>query len=171
MQSYKEKSVEDFIVIARAFCVWAESPPNDQDEDFKIALGILPQLYLSAIVLRESGGDESEVKDIPNDLIRAVYHRFSKLPFNAYGECFDPHIVPPEEPSIGSLVDDLGDIYHDVKRGLQHFDAGFTEQAIWHWQFHFRHHWGRHLVNALRALHCHAEANFLWPHGHPDENR
>jgi hypothetical protein len=170
MESTGQKTVEEFVATSRAFCDWAENPPRKREEDFEIALRLLPRLYCFALELRESGGDETEVTDIPHEKLSTVYHRFGNLPVNAYAECFNALVVPPEEPCIGSLMDDLGDIYHDVKRGLLHFDAGHIEQAIWFWQFHFRHHWGRHLVGALRALHCHAESNFLWPHLYCEQN-
>jgi hypothetical protein len=170
MESTTQKTVEEFVKTARAFCDWAENPPDDQDEDFRKALRLLPQLYFAAISLRESGGDETEVKDLPKCQFDFVFNRFSKLPFDAYSEHLNPLVVPTEKAG-GSLTMDLHTIYWGVKTGVLHFDAGFTEQAVWHWQFHFRAEWGRHLLDALRALHCYAEEHFLWPHIYLNEHK
>jgi hypothetical protein len=49
------------------------------------------------------------------------------LPLNHYSTCFDPLIVPAEEPVVGSIPDDLADIWRDVKRGLALYEAGYVE--------------------------------------------
>ncbi|MEY4385678.1 MAG: hypothetical protein RLY20_961 [Verrucomicrobiota bacterium] len=169
MKPELERSEETFVAIARNFCEWAENPSLEQEEDFKTAMRLLPKLYAAAILLRESGGDDSKWEEIPDDQLRMVYHRFGKLPFNAYGVCFNPLVIPPEEPCVGSLVDDLGDIYRDVKRALVHYQSGHREQAVWEWRFHFKCHWGRHLSSALHALHAHAEVAYWWPVEYSDE--
>ena len=51
------------------------------------------------------------------------------MPFQLYGEVFDSRRVPPEEPVVGDLADDLSDIYGDVNRGLLAFEAGRREEA------------------------------------------
>jgi len=50
------------------------------------------------------------------------------------------------------LIDDLGDLYVDLKQGLALYDAGYSRGAGWHWHFHFGRHWGEHASGALRAL-------------------
>jgi len=60
----------------------------------------------------------------------------------------------------GSLLDDLSDIWWDLKPGLYALDNGSEEQAadvFWDWKESFRTHWGRHAIDALRALHAHLE--------------
>jgi hypothetical protein len=63
---------------------------------------------------------------------------------------FDPY----EEGKLvtGSLTDDVIDVYCDLKMGLDAFDAGHVEGAVWDWRFNFAHHWGHHAVDGLRAL-------------------
>lgn len=68
-----------------------------------------------------------------------------------YWEVFDPR--EESDPVVGDLGDDLADIYRDVKNGLVAFNKGSTNEAIWHWQFGFRFHWGDHVVDALRVTH------------------
>jgi hypothetical protein len=70
-----------------------------------------------------------------------------------YREIFDPYDEDAEV--MGSVSDDVSDIYRDVKEGLSLFDAGGPDDlrdAAWHWRFTFFAHWGEHATGALRAL-------------------
>jgi hypothetical protein len=78
------------------------------------------------------------------------FRRFGSLPFNFYSECFNPLVVPAEEPVIADFADDLADIWRDVKPGLLLFRAG--DRAAGHWRFHFDVHWGHHATAAMYAL-------------------
>jgi hypothetical protein len=77
----------------------------------------------------------------------------ARLPFQYYGEVFDPTVVPPEEPVVGDVADDIADVYRDVVTGLRLFDAGLFDDALWEWGFGFRSHWGKHATDAIRAIH------------------
>ena len=68
-----------------------------------------------------------------------------------YWEIYDP--LEPDEPVCGSLFDDLGDIYRELKSGTLEYEAGRTNNAIWEWKFGVDNHWGQHVVDAIRALH------------------
>lgn len=70
-----------------------------------------------------------------------------------YWELFDSLSLPElPEPVAGSLVDDLVDIYRDLRVGLQLADTGSLTDAAWEWRFSFRSHWGRHATSAIRVL-------------------
>lgn len=72
--------------------------------------------------------------------------------FETYWEIFDPYV--DGSPVVGSLSDDLLDVYFDVRRGLDLWKSQAPRAAaIWEWRFHFDTHWGDHAVDALRALH------------------
>lgn len=72
--------------------------------------------------------------------------------FDAYCEIFDPY--EEADPVVGSLSDDMLDVYKDVRRGLTLWDKVVPRSAaLWEWRFHFDCHWGDHAVDALRALH------------------
>lgn len=59
-----------------------------------------------------------------------------------------------EEVSLGSLADDLADIWRDLRAGLDALEGGSQWQDVaWEWRFGLQTHWGRHAVEALRALH------------------
>ena len=53
---------------------------------------------------------------------------------------------------IGSLADDLADIYMDISSGEELWLAGDSEEAVWEWRFHFETHWSEHLTGSLRAI-------------------
>ena len=76
-----------------------------------------------------------------------------------YGEVLDPLPVPPEEPVIGSIADDVIDIYRDVVTGLRAYQAGNKTGALWEWGGGFRHHWGEHATGAIRAIHAWLASN------------
>jgi hypothetical protein len=55
---------------------------------------------------------------------------------------------------IGSLADDLADIYGELVAGLDALDAGASlENVVWDWRSSFESHWGAHLLDASRQLH------------------
>jgi len=72
--------------------------------------------------------------------MEAVYKHAARLPFDLYGELCNPLTLPPEEPGVGSLGDDIADVYRDVVTGLRHFQAGRPEEALWKWTFGLQFH-------------------------------
>ena len=62
-----------------------------------------------------------------------MFTRFSALPVNYYGECLHRLQIESGETCLGDLADDLADIWRDVKRGLEVFDAGDIEGATIEW--------------------------------------
>ena len=72
-------------------------------------------------------------------------------------EIFDPTDEKENEPTQGWLVDDVADIYADLKEELYKIEQIGTDEAIedglWQLKFGFTTHWGNHCVNAIRVLH------------------
>lgn len=58
-----------------------------------------------------------------------------------------------DPPVIGSITDDLVEVYNDIEDGLLLFEAGHHTDATWEWRFSFQSHWGIHAASALRVLH------------------
>lgn len=50
--------------------------------------------------------------------------------------------------------DDLLHTYKDIKAGCQLVDLGCPGDALWHWSFMHRNHWGQHALGALSALYA-----------------
>ena len=92
---------------------------------------------------------------VSDDEWKAVFeYSLAQLPLRHYGEVYDPLLMPPEEPVVGDVADDIADIYRDVATGLRLFDAGDEAEALWEWGFLFRIHWGEHASSAIRVLHA-----------------
>ena len=75
-----------------------------------------------------------------------------RLPFDLYGDVLDPTVVPAD-PSVGSLGDDIADIYADIAPALRAFERGDRDIACQEWRFSLHSHWGAHATSAARALH------------------
>ena len=84
---------------------------------------------------------------------RAEQSWYGFEPFDSYSEVFDPYDREDHEPVVGSLSDDLLDVYRDIRGGLWSWETDATANAIWEWRFSFDTHWGDHAADALRALH------------------
>jgi hypothetical protein len=155
--SSDSRQLDHFANEARIFCRWATGVDGEPMEAPE-ALRRVSSLYAAALDLpvpftQGMSEDIAEVEPPPGS-IRVVAARASELPLQTYWEVFDPIATLREELVAGSIVDDLGDIYRDVARGLVLFESGDRDEALWEWAFNFRVHWGEHAAGALRALHC-----------------
>jgi hypothetical protein len=156
-----------FVSVAQRYCVLLEHPIRDRDAWLADVLGTLATLYAAAPVLREMAVPEhAEAKHIPeefrltNDEWTSLYaHLKNTLGENAlYAAHFNPvSAAAGDEIGQGDLADDLADIYRDIKPGLVAWNTGddaFLEDVMHQWlEQGLVHHWGRHAVNAMRALH------------------
>ncbi|WP_424964067.1 DUF5063 domain-containing protein [Ekhidna sp.] len=72
-----------------------------------------------------------------------------------YWTKFNPIDDDDMELVAGDLLDDLADMYADIKPNLDLIEHGRTaeqEHALWELKFFFETHWGKHAVDALRTL-------------------
>ncbi len=162
-------AVDRFAAEAALFQEWALRGTDRGHAAAREALIRTTRLYVAALTLpppwSEALEDQPDAVSVGNEEWRAVFDACARLPMDMYGAVFDPLTVPPEDPVIGSLSDDMADIYRDVVTGLQEYRAGRREQAVWEWSWGFQHHWGGDATNAIRALHC-----WLETHGFDAEN-
>ena len=138
----------DFVEAAVAFCSFVEAPTKASVDEFqRAAQRVLVELYLRAIELPHVDPVDANAIDIrpPRPTgwrgfgDREVYWMLSEASERG-------------TPVCGALSDDFLDIYNDVKTGLMLWTADARTEAVWHWRFHFDAHWGRHAVEAIRAL-------------------
>ena len=150
-------SVEQFAAEALRFEQWAYSnEPNAALAARKTLLRI-SSLYTAALQLPSPytyAGDGQPCPDVGLVDECAKLSAFQAIPFDMYGEVFNPLLVPPDEPVIGSIADDITDVYRDVVTGLRAYQTGNRAGAIWEWGFHFHHHWGKHATGAIKAIHA-----------------
>ena len=140
-----------------AFDHWLLSGKDQGTIAARTCLLHLLTLYRTSLELPPEAADEfeqlHETDHVDKEKWREAFKAAARLPFDHYGMIFDPLIVPPEEPCIGSLSDDLADIYRDLVSGLRAYERGDRAEAIWQWRFGLQHHWGGHATCAIRALH------------------
>ena len=154
MQPLVSSPVTEFAELARGYCTWCEGQSLGSDPELQAARW-LARLYAAALVLPQAEPEnEDRLPDVP--AAESARARSNLAPFLGwyYRKCFDPDPLQNEAPGMGDLGDDLLDIYKDIKEGLVLFDTGEANEALWHWSFLHKIHWGRHAVGGLFALHC-----------------
>jgi hypothetical protein len=145
-------SIEAFSKCAVEFRAWVEGPPGTETEEAACARRHLAALYAAALQLPER--PPTSPRDLPPEREgMSRFRRFGSLPINYYGAA-DPLVVPATELLVGDLADGLSDVWSDVRRGLELYEAGLVPEAGWSWRFDFETHWGAHAANALAALHA-----------------
>ncbi len=144
--------IQRFAQSATDYCQWLEGPGDEATEDHFLATRLLAELYASALALPDCEPGQVGAIRVPDQVLARVRERLQSFPFQYYWEIFNPVALEPEVPVCGDIVDDLLDVYRDVKEGLDIYQAS-EESAVWHWRATFGFHWGRHVASALHALH------------------
>jgi hypothetical protein len=154
------KETKDFLRTARNYCDFIESTDTTDKEYLRELQSLLLTLYQNATNLSWTTIEhEEEFKDklSKEDFDKVLSVIADKVGQNRYyWEVFDPTNEKDTEAVCGDLVDDLGDIYKDMKYGLMIFDLGTLaskEDAVWDMKFGFEKHWGRHAISALKTIH------------------
>ena len=145
-------AVHAFAAAARAFCAIVENNPDRSGDSRAVAKAVAGLISGGLDLPGDLDEDAPELPSHADTARGIVLARFAELSSVVYFDVFDPLASPPEEPVENSLVDDLGDLYLDLKRGLLLYDAGHVRAAGWDWNFHFWIHWGEHASGALRAF-------------------
>jgi len=151
---------EVFVNASFEFCLFIETYNNYKDFLIKLSNHLL-NIYQLGNQLPI--GDISENKDYtPNDIsqndfeliLKSLSERLSDNRY--YWQVFDPLDDQENDPVLGDLLDDIGDIYKDLKRSLTLFNEGTNlakNTAMWQFKFEFDNHWSDHCISALYALH------------------
>lgn len=143
----------DFAEVARAYCSWCEAAHSEHSDSQ--AAYWLSRLHSQALLLpRVEPENEEGLPELPPEALAEAEKNLGAFAGRYYREVFDPDPLGADEPVMGDIGDDLLDIYKDVRAGLVLFDCGEVGEALWHWSFLHRIHWGRHAVGAMYALHC-----------------
>jgi hypothetical protein len=67
-----------------------------------------------------------------------------------------------EDPSHGSLADDISDIHLDLTKGLRLAEHNASpSEVIWLWRDLFQFHWGDHAVGAIYAIYWRLQPYWL----------
>jgi hypothetical protein len=118
---------------------------------------ILSDLYAAAVHLPDAGviSDGLGPRLGAEEISRICRELELKVGHNFYWTVLDPlnRGAGPPEPAVGSLIDDLADIYGDLWTGLALKEQGAAVQdVIWAWRVSFITHWQGHALDAMRAI-------------------
>ena len=152
--------INAFTVHARSYCSLIEDGPSPNSWIFAhVCLTQVLRVYQAALRL-------PEVAPVSDDLLEGVTHEAWKavqekvarrLARDYYWAVFEPLDQEKPDPVIGSLSDDLADIWRDIGPGvaaIDHPEATSVNDVVWHWQASFETHWGQHAASAIAALHA-----------------
>lgn len=143
----------DFAEVARAYCSWCEASHSGYSDSQ--AIYWLSRLYAQALLLPKVDPENEEgLPALPPEALAEAVKNLDVFAGRHYRQVFNPDPLGAEDPVMGDVGDDLLDTYKDVRAGLVLFDSGEIKEALWHWSFLHRIHWGRHVVGAMHALHC-----------------
>jgi hypothetical protein len=154
------KETKDFLVTARSYCSFIETTDTTGQEFLKGLQALLLPLYQQATTLawttldHEKEFNEKLSKEEFEKIVNSISEKIGENRY--YWEVFDPTNDKATEATCGDLVDDICDIYKDLKYGLMIFDLGTSasqEDAVWNFKFGFEKHWGRHAICALKTIH------------------
>ena len=189
LPNVSHSALDSFAPVAAAYCQFIDRASELSGvELLQEAHRLLPGLYAAGLALPPTGilfpspvGTDSETTmtdlstdpDENEDPDRGTTAQMSAIAVtisskigkhNFYREVYDPYESHSAKEVMGSLSDDLSDIYRDLHSGLCKWRRGESGEALWEWRFNLEIHWGRHVVNALRAINA-LTANYEleWP--------
>ncbi len=149
-----------FIDLARSFCSFLEKNKSD---NYKIFISDIQKrlldLYtfgqkLPSFKLPDKDIEEVDISDADiKELLSFIRDRL-RDPF--YWVVFDPTNHNDTASVCGDLVDDLGDIYKDIKTfltGIDDIKDDVKQNALWQLKWSFENHWNDHCINAIYAIH------------------
>jgi hypothetical protein len=114
------------------------------------AAELLCRIYSAGIRIEATTPSDDKLRPGRPSPLRSLSMRLG--PLDLYFGVFNARVQ--DEPVVGSLADDLADIYLDLSMSLDDFDAGHHDDATWGWRFALRGHTGDHLTHAIPAIHA-----------------
>ena len=154
----ERETIERFVDNAERFCSLVEHhQPLTAKEFARSCAACLADLYGAAVTLSllsvEIDSEELIEDAVSTDQAKAIDDQIGQ---KLGGDCLYWTVLDArvesgrvEGEGVGDLGDELADIYRDLKNGLIAFNRSLANEAIWHWQWGFRSHWGEHVVSAL----------------------
>ena len=168
------RDAADMADLARHYCRLIESIGSERDPRWlREVFTLLPKLHIAVVSLDgdDRHDEDPALADADNEQrhVDELEHRFELYSrvrrelgeHDNYWLEFDP-VGDGHGDMSGSLADDLVDIYHDIKGGLDKLPEA-DDAAIDHWKRTYRLHWGQHLVDAERHLYALKARNSLEP--------
>ncbi|GEO08272.1 DUF5063 domain-containing protein [Segetibacter aerophilus] len=163
----RTKEFKSFVECAENFCLFIEKGTADAEKEFLIAtqyhLLTLYNLGRNLPSVQLETDTEFDVKLDDKEMKAQLQLIANRVPFSYYWAVLNPvDLNNLAETGTGDLVDDLGDIYKDLKEALILHDKseiGAMENAIFQFKFGYDNHWGEHCIEALYAIHHYLSQN------------
>lgn len=154
-------AVIDFVTVVAETCIWLERiQESDETEFVDTSVKILPLLYLKASMLEipERSYEDMTERFVTEDDYLQVKNQIEILlgEHDSYLETFHPDMALSDTPIAAFVSEDLADCYQELKDFAANYQQAETDvmnDALVTCLEAFREHWGRKLLNALRALH------------------
>ena len=151
----------DFVEKIKDFCLFIETHQSDSYRSFLEATQKqLVELYSYGQTLPDfdlpADRDIKEIDISDNDIRDILSFTRDRLRDPFYWVVFDPTDHNDTASVCGDLVDDLGDIYKDLKTfltGFDNVDDDVKQNALWHLKWSFDNHWNDHCIDAIYAIH------------------
>jgi hypothetical protein len=146
--------LERFATLAGRYCEAIETPRN---LDLLALSALLAELYVAARHLPShwQTDDEADTREPEIDIDKwsAITQPLARSSSELEYRSVEIELDVKPDPYVATLSVDLADIWDNLKSGLLAFERGDRDAALWSWGFGFEDHWGRHAVEALRAIH------------------
>ena len=157
----RTQEFRDFYDSAVDYCHYIEQDSTESTIYFlQTVRRKLLSLYISAlnlpwVDLQSEIEYDNQLDDIEfNKILNSLSDKLGDS--RMYWHVFDPTNQDDTEYVCGDLVDDLGDIYKDLKFSLATFNldkVDCKENALWQFKFDFDKHWDDHCIDAISAIH------------------
>ena len=155
------KEVIEFTAVANEYCNFLETSSEYSGEQVLLFMQrLLPLIYSKSLGLPvvETVLEASQEKFVTEEAWQAIFDGLLiKLgESNDFPEIFDNRISDSELPVIGSISENLADIFQDLKDYLVIYSMGTTDlmnDALWECRENFILNWGGKLLSTLRAIH------------------
>lgn len=153
MSDTDNAKLREFQIRAEHYCDWVRRfSGRDKTHAMREAQTLLAALHSAWLEVPQISGTLEDV-EVESENGRAIRRMFCEyLPVDGYltvPESFD--FDDKANPYMGSLPNDLSDIYANLEEGLKHWRDGRPFDAYFHWDNLYL-HWGLHLTGALKAL-------------------
>lgn len=160
MQSEKIE-LSGFLSAARNFCAFIESTKPETPKDFLSNIqSILLELYQFGGRLPDAEVTDRDFEELLTDHDHKIIleNIGRRCPFQYYWTIIDPFNFNDASQQLGTgdILDDLGDIYRDLKRALLLYDSGLKNAqitAVWQMKFSFDAHCATHCIDGIKAIH------------------
>ncbi len=159
MTAASATSIAEFREAAEGYTALIEQKDLAGDDLIIFLEAHLGRLYAAAVSLPMVRPDHSDDDAVGGGFHAAAMEALEgRLAFHRYWASSGASLeeIPAAPPTVSMFADDLSDIYADLRVGLDlvaHAGGAIPDDAVWHWSFAFRRHWGRHALNALSAIH------------------